>query len=78
MFYKKGVLKNFAKFTGKHPCQSLFFNKVAIFNKSPFHKLPILLGSLTDKINETCRLYTKSKGIKVRIMTFSYQNLSNV
>ena len=26
---KKGVLKNFLKFTGKHRCQSLFFNKVA-------------------------------------------------
>ena len=25
----KGVLRNFAKFTGKHLCQSLFFNKVA-------------------------------------------------
>ena len=25
---KNGVLKNFAKFTGKHLCQSLFFNKV--------------------------------------------------
>ena len=29
MFFKKVVLKNFAKFTGKPPCQSLFFNKVA-------------------------------------------------
>ena len=29
VFYKKGVLKIFAKFTGKHLCQSLFFNKVA-------------------------------------------------
>ena len=29
MFYKKAVLKNFAKFTGKHLYQSLFFNKVA-------------------------------------------------
>ena len=29
MLCKKGVLKNFAKFTGKHLCQSLFFNKVA-------------------------------------------------
>ena len=29
VFCKKGVLKNFAKFTGKHLCQSLFFNKVA-------------------------------------------------
>ena len=26
---KKAVLKNFAKLTGKHLCQSLFFNKVA-------------------------------------------------
>ena len=26
---KKGVLRNFGKFTGKHLCQSLFFNKVA-------------------------------------------------
>ena len=26
---EKCVLRNFAKFTGKHLCQSLFFNKVA-------------------------------------------------
>ena len=26
---RKGVLRNFAKFTSKHLCQSLFFNKVA-------------------------------------------------
>ena len=30
VFYKKGVLRNFAKFTGKHLCQSFFFNKVAV------------------------------------------------
>ena len=29
VFCKKGVLRNFAKFTGKHLWQSLFFNKVA-------------------------------------------------
>ena len=29
VFYKKGVLKKFAKFTGGHLCQSLFFDKVA-------------------------------------------------
>ena len=28
-FCKKVVLKKFAKFTGKHSCQSLFFNKYA-------------------------------------------------
>ena len=32
VFCKKGVLRNFAKFTGKHLCQSLFFNKVAGFS----------------------------------------------
>ena len=29
VFCKKGVLRNFTKFTGKHRRQSLFFNKVA-------------------------------------------------
>ena len=29
VFCKKAVLRNFAKFTGKHLCQCLFFNKVA-------------------------------------------------
>ena len=29
VFYKKGVLTNFAKFPGKYLCHSLFFNKVA-------------------------------------------------
>ena len=28
MFFKTVVLKHFAKFTGKHLCQGLFFNKV--------------------------------------------------
>ena len=29
VFCIKGVVRNFAKFTGKHQCQSLFFDKVA-------------------------------------------------
>ena len=29
VFCKKDALRNFAKFSGKHLCQSLFFNKVA-------------------------------------------------
>ena len=33
MCFVKGVLRNFAKFTGKHLCQSLFFNKVAGWGK---------------------------------------------
>ena len=29
VFYKKGVLGNFAKFTGKHMCRSFFLNSAA-------------------------------------------------
>ena len=29
VFFKKGVLRNFTKFTGKHLCKSLFLYKVA-------------------------------------------------
>ena len=33
VFCRKGVLRNFTKFTGKHLCHSLFFNKVAVIKK---------------------------------------------
>ena len=55
VFCKKGVLKNFTKFTGKHLRQSLFFNKVAgqacqvffcefcnIFKNTFFHRTPLV------------------------------------
>ena len=35
---KKGVLRNFTKFTGKHLCQSLFFNKVAVLSPATLLK----------------------------------------
>ena len=40
VFCEKGVLKNFTKFTGKHLCQSLFFNKVAgsLLKKRLYHR----------------------------------------
>ena len=38
VFYKKGVLRNFTKFTGKHLCQSLFFNKVAVLRPAALLK----------------------------------------
>ena len=34
VLYKKSVLKNFSKLTGKHLCQSLSFNKVVGLNKT--------------------------------------------
>ena len=44
VFFKKGVLRNFAKFTGKHLCYRLFFNKVVglkpatLLKKRVWHK----------------------------------------
>ena len=35
---RKSVLRNFAKFTGKHLCQSLFFNKFAGLRPAPLLK----------------------------------------
>ena len=45
VFYKKGAPKNFAKFTGKHLHQSLFFNKIAgldLWNFAKFVRKPFL------------------------------------
>ena len=36
VFSKKGVLKHFAKFTGKHLWQRIFFNKVAGLRPATF------------------------------------------
>ena len=44
VFCKKGVLRNFTKFTGKYQCQSVFFYKVArlraaaLLKKRPWHR----------------------------------------
>ena len=39
VFRKKGVLKNFAKFAGKHLYRYLFFNKVAAWKSETFQKI---------------------------------------
>ena len=44
VFCKKGVFRNFAKFTGKHLCQGLFFDKVASLAK--FLRTPFLTEHL--------------------------------
>ena len=44
VFCKKGVIKNFAKSTGKHLCQSLFLNEVAGLAKF------IITPSLTEHL----------------------------
>ena len=53
---KNVVLRNFTKFTGKHLCQSLFFNKVAGFR--PVTLLKKILAQVFS-----CELYRISKNI---------------
>ena len=43
MLCKKGVLRNFTKFTRKHLCQSLFLNKVVGLNSHDYSNHEILL-----------------------------------
>ena len=54
---KKGVLRNFTEFTGKHLCQSLFFNKVA------FLRLATLLKKETLAQVFFCKFCEISKNI---------------
>ena len=42
MFCEKGVLKNFAKFTGKHLCQTFSFSKVAVLTPATLFKKKLL------------------------------------
>ena len=39
VFCQKSILRNFVKFTGKHLCQSLFFNKVAALRPATLLKM---------------------------------------
>ena len=43
LYIKKIVLKNFAKFTKKHPCQSLLFNEVATLLKKRLWRMCFLV-----------------------------------
>ena len=46
MISKKGFRKNFAKFTGKHLCQSLFFTSACSFIK---------IETLASELYEICK-----------------------
>ena len=44
LFWKKSVLDNFAKFTGKHPCQSLLLDRDLYYDYVIHHERePLLL-----------------------------------
>ena len=52
VFYKKGVLRNFAKFTGKHLRQSLFFTKICRYEASNFIKNETLAQTFSYRFCE--------------------------
>ena len=61
VFYKKGVLKNFTKLTGKHLRQSLFFNKDVGLTRATLLKKRLNLGSGTGVQVFFCKFYEISK-----------------
>ena len=56
VFCKKDVLRNFAKFTGKHLCQSLFYNKVASLRPAIVHRTPVVAASETFSLSVSLSL----------------------
>ena len=64
VFCKNGVLRNFAKFTGKQLCQRFFFDKVAGLRPVKFLRAPFLTEQLwwlllIISINSRCRCTSK-------------------
>ena len=62
VFCKKSFLKNFTKFSGKHLCQSLFFNKVADLRRETWLKI----DSDTGVFLLICEIF-KNTGFKERL-----------
>ena len=53
VFSKKGLLRDLTKFTGKHLCQSLFFNKVAGLRSSS--KMPVGMQASSEQVDAQSR-----------------------
>ena len=62
MFYKIGVLKNFAKFTGKQMCWSLFLNDSTSWRKTTLLKIRIQYRCFTVNFTKFQKhLFTESE-----------------
>ena len=66
MFYEKVIPRNFAKLTGKHLCQSLFFNKVAAFRS---------LNSIIKQYCSCCIRLIRIDTILSKYIQNNFQNL---
>ena len=68
---KKGVLKNFARFTGKHLCQSLFLNK--IFEDYNFVKKETLAQVFSCKFYEIFKItFLHNTSGRLGLVKFGY------
>ena len=65
MLYKKGIVKNFAKYTGKHLCWTHFFDKVKGLR---------LVTLLENRLQHRCFPKTFAKPLRI---TFSQSNSSS-
>ena len=61
---QKGVLKNFTNFTGKHLCQSFFFNKVVALRPVTLLKKETLVQVFSCEFCEVSRntFFTNTSG----------------
>ena len=60
VFCKKGVFRNFAKFTGKHLCQSFFLNKEISKNTFSYRAPPVAASLTPTKFEELLRMVAPS------------------
>ena len=72
MFFKIGVLKNFAIFTGKCLCWSLFLIKLQAYN---FIKKEIPTQEFSY---EYCKIFKKVLYKTLQVATFGYSNQSRI
>ena len=79
VFCKIAALRNFAKFTGKHLCQSLFFNKVA--GSGSFHEnfgKFLRTPFLTEYLQWLLLVYLRFKQLSVFIEGWQFYIPSNI
>ena len=72
---KKGIFRNFAKFTTKHLYQNIFFNKVAGL---PKHLRATASGLVKPCLNSDLYFISKTCGATLLETTVSYKPLARI
>ena len=68
---EKGVLKNFTNSTGKHFCQSLFFNKVASLRRTTLLKKKTLAQVFSCEFFESSKNFFLQKPSGRRLVSIT-------